>query len=62
MIGFENVDIDEMTAEIWRNLTKQERDAWWTAQQKKGNFSFRCSGCGFPDAYGTSKCEACSKK
>ncbi len=54
-----DVGINEMTAEIWRQMTASDRRAWTNWWRLQGLVSFACLNCGFPTETGRAGCEAC---
>lgn len=55
----QEIDINSMSVEVWRVMSKEERRAWILYWRRKGQVSFSCTECQFPTAYGTVGCEAC---
>jgi len=60
MIKNEHVGIDNMTVEMWQQMTAEERVEWKHNWSKQGQVSFSCLKCGFPTVSGQFGCEACS--
>ena len=51
--------IDEITSEQWREMSREQRERFWSYWRKRGIMCFRCIGCGYPTAHGVAMCDAC---
>jgi len=55
------VDINDMSVELWNSMSEEEHRAWNNFWRSKGIVSFCCLTCGFPTVTGQKGCVACSK-
>ena len=56
---YKEVDINDMSAELWNSMSKEEHRAWNNFWRSKGIVSFCCLTCGFPTGTGQVGCIAC---
>jgi hypothetical protein len=52
-------DLDTVTPEEWREMSKRQRADFINSWARRGVVSFQCLGCSFPTAHGQSTCESC---
>ncbi len=51
--------IDTMRPVQWRQMTQQQREAFWRREWKRGCAAHSCLTCGYPTVYGQASCKAC---